>query len=290
MTNMTEMQAAAVAVCDASAALNNGRAMMAVAIARNLDMALVATVNGKAVPFTLRDYAFKPMTDGKSDGKLRNAQFAAIMSQGFGEPEETADVEPAVKTAFNATFGAALWLDANGGAAMADDAPEDFGGVTLGDCQFHSVPLAFAFGCFNREGSLTDNGKTVVERVIAMFSPDKGPELTQEQAIDLLFEKRVDAVGGAMNRRYGLKTVTVTDLIADWKRAAINDGLMEGGKPRAGRTNQPPAPSETIKAFDTFLDGIKGKDGESRTTLNENGIKALKALKAKLEATIKALA
>ena len=292
MHNMTEMQAAAVAVCDASAALNNGRAMMAVAIARNLDMALVATVNGKAVPFTLRDYAFKPMTDGKADGKLRNAQFAAIMSQGFGEPEETADVEPAVKTAFNATFGAALWLDANGGAAMFDieGGTDGFPGVTLGDCQFHNVPLAFAFGCFNREGALTDNGKTVVERVIAMFSPDKGPELTQEQAIDLLFEKRVDAVGGAMNRRYGLKTVTVTDLLADWKQAAIRDGLLENGKARSGRTNQPPAPSETIKAFNAFLDGLKGNGDESAVTLTGDGIKALKALKAKLEATIKALA
>lgn len=291
MHNMTDMQIAARAICDADAALNNGRAMMAVAIARNLDMALIATVNGKAVPFTLRDYAFKPLKDGKADGALRNAQFAAIMSQGFGEPD--GEVPDALKTAFNATFGPALWMDANGGAIALDETeetPDGFDGIVLRDCWFHNVPLAYAFDTFNKAGELTETGKVLVERVVAMFSPDTGPELTQEQAVDLLYSKRVNAVGGTMNRRYGLRTVTITDLLAGLKRAAVNDGLLESAKPRAGRTNQPPAPSEIIKGFETFLDGITGKDGESQTALNGDGIKALKALKAKLEATIKAIA
>lgn len=294
MDNKSELQIAALAICDASVALNNGRAMMAVAMARNLDLPLVATVNGKAIPFALRDYAFKPQTpDGKADNKLRNAQFAAIMAQGFGESETPSEVSDAVKTAFNATFGAALWMEANGGAIMLDigePIPEGFDGITLADCQFHNVPLAYAFDVFDKDGAATETGKALIERVTAMFSPDKGPEMSQDEAIDLLYSKRVDAVGGTTNRRYGLKTVTVTDLLAAWKHAAIRDGLLQGGPKRSGRTNQPIAPSDVIKGFETFLANIQGKDGESKVALEETVIASLKALRGKIDATIKAIA
>lgn len=288
MDNKSEMQAAAVAVCNAAAALSNGRAMMAVAVARNLDMALVATVDGKGVPFALRDYSHKPMKDGKINGKLRNAQFLAIMSQGFGEPDNTADVSQAVKQAFNDTFGASLWMEAHGGAAF--EYAEGFEGIVLDDCAFHNVPLAYAFECLNREGELTDTGKTLVERVQAMYSPERGPEMTEEQAYEELFSRRADNVNGSLNRRYGLKTVNATDLLASLKRAAVREGYLQGGPGRAGRTNQPPAPNEVIHAFEAFLKGVRGEGGESQTALSEAGIKALKALKGQIDATIKAIA
>jgi hypothetical protein len=289
-TNMSELQAAGIALCDATASLNNATAFTAVALCHSVEMPLVATVNGKSVPFTLGDYAFAPVkSDGKRDGKLRNAQFAAIMSQGFGESEEPSKVNDAVKAGFNRAFPAALYMAAHGGAAIADglDGVGD-SQLTLCDGAFHNVPLALAFGCYDKDGALTDNGKTIVERVIAMFSPDRGPELTQAAAEALMLSKTA-TVDGAMNRRYGLKTVSVTDLLKAMGQAAEREGLIEPKGSRAGR-NTEAKPSEAIAAFDAFLTKVVGKDGEAEIALNSDGVKALKALKAKLEAAIKAVA
>tara|TARA_R110000868_G_scaffold344666_4_gene605764 strand:+ start:180 stop:1055 length:876 start_codon:yes stop_codon:yes gene_type:complete len=289
-TNLSELQAAAVALCDATAALHNATAFTAVALCRGLDTALVATVGGKSAPFVLSDYAFAPVKEGgKRDGKLRNAQFAAIMSQGFGESDEPSKVNAAVKAGFNRAFPAALYMAAHGGAAIADsiaDIADDK--LTLVNGDFHNVSLALAFGCYAKDGTLTENGKTVVERAIAMFSPERGPELTQEEAEAILLTKTA-SVNGAMNRRYGLKPVTVTELLKGMGEAADREGLIESKGSRAARVNTA-KPSEAIAAFGTFLTKLIGTDGEAEIALNPEGVKALKALKSKLDAAIKAIA
>jgi hypothetical protein len=279
MTNLSALQAAAVAVCDANASLSSGRAAMALAMSESLDLLLTASVGGKSFPFMLREYAFKPVTaDGKTNGKLRNAQFAAIMSQAFGEPVEPRDVNAAVKTAFNETFPAALYIAANEL------------NVSLDDGVLNSVPVAFAFDCFDKEGKLTDTGKAIAERVIAMFSPDSGPEMNEEAAIAEMFDRKVDNVGGTLNRRYGVKTATVTKVMQSLSWAAQRDGLIEAKQSRAPRNGEGDTAGEAIKAFDTFLAKVLGKDGEADIALDDNGVKALKALRSKLDTTIKAIA
>lgn len=288
-TNMSELVAAGIALCDASAALHNATAFTSVALCRSIDLPLVATVGGKSVPFALRDYAFHPVkTDGKRDGKLRNAQFSAIMSQGFGESDEPAKVNDAVKAGFNRAFPAALYMAAHGGAAIVDHV-DDIAGeqITLCEGVFHNVPLAFAFGCFDKDGDLTDNGKTVVARLIDA-SGIHGKEITEIEAVDLLATKRV-SVDGTVNRAFGLKTVNTTELLKGMGEAAAREGLIESKKPRAPR-NPEVKPSEAIAAFELFLTKVQGTDGEADIALNADGIKALKALKSKLEATIKAIA
>ena len=289
-TNMSELQAAGVALCDATASLHNATAFTAVALTHSIDMALVATVGAKSVPFTLRDYAFAPVkTDGKRDGKLRNAQFAAIMSQGFGESDDPKQVNGAVKAGFNRAFPAALYLSANGGAALADTLDEVGDSViTLCDGAFHNVPLALAFDCFDNAGALTETGKTIAERVIAMFSPERGPEMSLEQASEMLWTKTA-SVDGAINRRYGMKPVTTTELLKGMGAMAERDGLLEAKGTRAARSTSV-KPSEAIAAFELFLTKVQGKDGEAEIALNAEGVKALKALKSKLDAAIKAVA
>ncbi len=289
MDNMSELQRAGVALCDATASLHNATAFTAVALCHSIDMALVATVGGKAVPFSLSDYAFAPVkVDGKRDGKLRNAQFAAIMSQGFGESEEPAKVNDAVKAGFNRAFPAALYMAAHGGAVMADFTDE-IGNeqITLCEGLFYNIPVALAFGCYDKAGELTDNGKTVVARMIDA-SGIHGDEISEEQAVDLLWAKRV-TVDGNMNRTFGLKTVSTTDLIKAMGEAATREGLIEPKGSRAPRSGEI-QPSEAIAAFDTFLAKIVGKDGEAEIALNPDGVKALKALRSKLDAAIKAVA
>jgi len=252
--------------------------MLALALVPALDMSLTAIVGGKKSPFTLSDYAFKPKTDkGATNGKLRNAQFAAIMYTALGEPEKTSDVNPAVKTAFNECFPAALYMRANGLA------------ITLEDGALNGVPLAFAFETFNASGELTETGKALLDRVKAMHSPDKGPELTDEEAHDVLFTKTVDNVCGAMNRRYGIKTATVSKVLHNLKVAAINAGLVEAKTSRAPRTGGDD-PKAVIASFETFLTKIIGKDGEADIALDNEGIKALRALQNKVAAAIKAAA
>lgn len=288
MDNMSLLHRAGIALCDATVAMNNATALTAVALSQSLDMALVATVEGKAVPFTLRDYAFKPVkAGGKHDGKLRNAQFAAIMAQGFGEEN---DVPDAVKAGFNRAFPAALYMAAHGGASVFDMEAEASGdGFVLADCYMHHVPLSLAFGCLDGDGALTDNGKVVVERVIAMYSPDTGPELTEAEALAELETRTVNGVDGSFNRRYGLKTVTLTELFKAMGKRAEAEGLIEPKVKRAPRNPEAMA-SEAIKAFEAFLGDVTGKDGEAKIALNSDGVKALKALKAKLETAIKAVA
>lgn len=288
-TNMSELQAAGIALTDANASLQNATAFTAVALCHSIDLALVATVGGKSVPFVLSDYAFAPVkSDGKRDGKLRNAQFAAIMAQGFGESEEPAKVSDAVKTGFNRAFPAALYMAAHGGAVIADFV-EDIGDDKLTLCSgaFYNVPLAFAFGCYDKDGALTDNGKSVVARLIDA-SGIHGKEISEDEAIALLQTKTAN-VDGAINRAFGLKTVTTTELLKAMGEAAIREGLLEPKGTRAPR-NPDAKPSEAIAAFDTFLSNVIGKDGEASIALNEDGLKALKALKSKLEAAIKAIA
>ena len=278
MTNMSNLQSAAVAVAQGNDALNNGRAMLALALVPALDMTLTAIVGGKKHPFTLSDYAFKPKTDkGATNGKLRNAQFAAIMHYGLGEPENTKDVNTAVKTAFNECFPAALYMRANGLS------------ITLEEGALNGVPLAFAFEAFNASGELTETGKALVDRVKAMHSPDKGPEMTDEEAHDVMFTKTVDNVCGAMNRRYGIKTATISKVLHNLKVAAINAGLVEAKTSRAPRTGGDD-PKVVIANFETFLAKIIGKDGEAEIALDDTGIKALKALQNKVVAAIKAAA
>jgi hypothetical protein len=279
MSNMTNLHSAAVAVAQGNDALNNGRALLALALVPALDTGFTAIVGGKKLPFILSDYAFKPKTDkGETDGKLRNAQFAAIMHHGMGEPENTKDVNPAVKTAFNETFPAALYMRANGL------------NIALEDGALNGVPLAFAFECFNRDGELTDTGKAMIDKVKAMFSPDKGPELTDDEAHDELFTRTVDNVCGVMSRRYGMKTATISKVLHGLKAAAINAGLVEAKASRAPRNGASDEPKTVIAAFDTFLAKIIGKDGESDIALDGEGIKALKALQNKVAAAIKAAA
>ena len=288
-TNMSELQAAGVALCDATASLHNATAFTAVALCRGHEMALVATVGGKSVPFILSDYAFKPvLPNGKHDGKLRNAQFAAIMSQGFGESEEPGKVDPAVKAGFNRAFPAACYMAGHGGAAIADDISEvGETQITLCNGAFHNVPLALAFGCYDKDGALTENGKAVIARLIDA-SGIHGAEISEDQAIALL-DTRLTTVDGAMNRAFGLKTVSVTDLLKAMGEAAIREGLHESKGNRAPRNTEAKA-SESIAAFDTFLAKVIGKDGEAEIALNADGVKALKALKSKLERAIKAVA
>lgn len=288
-TNMSELQAAGVALIEADAASQNATAFTAVALCHSIDLALVATVGGKSVPFVLSDYAFAPVkSDGKRDSKLRNAQFSAIMSQGFGESEEPAKVADAVKTGFNRAFPAALYMAANGGAAIVDFV-EEIGDdkLTLCSGRFYNVPLAFAFGCYDKTGALTDNGKSVVARLIDA-SGIHGKEISEAEAIALLDTRTVN-VDGEINRAFGLKTVTTTELLKSMGEAAIRQGLLEPKTSRAPR-NPEAKPSEAIAAFDTFLSNVIGKDGEASVTLNGDGVKALKALKSKLEAAIKAIA
>lgn len=288
-TNMSELQAAGVALIEADAASQNATAFTAVALCHSIDLALVATVGGKSVPFVLSDYAFAPVkSDGKRDSKLRNAQFSAIMSQGFGESEEPAKVADAVKTGFNRAFPAALYMAANGGAAIVDFV-EEIGDdkLTLCSGRFYNVPLAFAFGCYDKTGALTDNGKSVVARLIDA-SGIHGKEISEAEAIALLDTRTVN-VDGEINRAFGIKTVTTTELLKSMGEAAIRQGLLEPKTSRAPR-NPEAKPSEAIAAFDTFLSNVIGKDGEASVTLNSDGVKALKALKSKLEAAIKAIA
>lgn len=288
-TNMSELQAAGVALCDATASLHNATAFTAVALCHSVELPLVATVGGKSVPFTLADYAFVPVkTGGKRDSKLRNAQFAAIMSQGFGESEEAAKVNDAVKAGFNRAFPAALYMAAHGGAVIADDLSEvGEGRITLCNGSFHNVPLALAFGCYGKDGALTDNGKAVVARLIDA-SGIHGAEISEDQAIALL-QTRNTVVDGALNRAFGLKTVSVTDLLKAMGQAAEREGLIEPKGNRAPR-NPDAKPSEAIAAFDAFLAKVIGNDGEAEIALSEDGVKALKALKSKLERAIKAVA
>lgn len=289
-TNMSELQAAGVALCDATASLRNATAFTAVALCRSHEMALVATVGGKSVPFVLSDYAFKPvLPNGKHDGKLRNAQFSAIMVQGFGESDEPGKVSDAIKTGFNRAFPAACYMAGHGGAAIVDDISEvGETQITLCNGAFYNVPLALAFGCYDKAGALTENGETMVERVTAMFSPERGPELTKAEAEALLLTKTA-SVDGAMNRRYGLKPISVTDLLKAMGETAIREGLHESKGPRGPRNPEAKA-SESIAAFDTFLAKVIGKDGEAEIALNSEGVKALKALKSKLDRAIKAVA
>lgn len=288
-TNMSDLVAAGIALCDATAALHNATAFTSVALCRAVDLPLVATVGGKAVPFVLRDYAFNPIkTDGKRDGKLRNAQFLAIMSQGFGESDDPAKVNDAVKTGFNRAFPAALYMAAHGGATVVDHTGDIVGEqITLCEGAFHNVPLALAFGCFDKDGEITDNGKTVIARLIDA-SGIHGNEITESEAVELLATKRV-SVDGAVNRAFGIKTVNTTELLKGMGEAAAREGLIESKKSRAPR-NTEVQPSEAIAAFELFLTKVQGKDGEAEIALNADGIKALKALKSKLDAAIKAVA
>ena len=288
-TNMSELQAAGLALVEANASLQNATAFTAVALCHAIDMALVATVGGKSVPFILSDYAFAPTkTDGKRDSKLRNAQFSAIMSQGFGESDEPAKVSDAIKTGFNRAFPAALYMAANGGASIVDFVEEiEDDKLTLCSGLFYNVPLAFAFGCYDKAGALTDNGKSVVARLIDA-SGIHGKEISEAEAIALLDSRTVN-VDGEINRAFGIKTVTTTELLKSMGEAAIRQGLLEPKSSRAPR-NPEAKPSEAIAAFDTFLSNVIGKDGEASITLNGDGVKALKALKSKLEAAIKAIA
>jgi len=279
MTNFSALQHAAALVATGGNTLNTGRAALMVALVPSLDMRLSASIGGKAVPFTLSDYAFKPMTDkGKVNSKLRNAQHLAIMSQGLGEPEKTADVNPTVKTAFNDTFPAALYIRHAGL------------NVTVTDGKLNGVPLAYAFDCYGKDG-LTSDGKTLVERVIAMFSPDTGPELTEAEAEASLLTRTVDGAGGTMNRRYGLKTLPVGKVIAALSKAAVDAGLVEKGASRAARNAEAePTPLAIIAGFNAFVAKVIGGEDEAEIALDNEGLKALKALQSKIAAAIKAIA
>jgi hypothetical protein len=279
MTNYSSLHQAAAMINEGGNTLSTGRAALMVALVPSLDMRLSASIGGKAVPFTLSDYAFKPLTDkGKTNGKLRNAQFSAIMSQGLGEPEVTADVSATVKTAFNDTFPAALYIRHAGL------------NVTVTDGRLNGVPLAYAFDCYGKDG-LTSDGKTMVERIIAMFSPDTGPELTEAEAEASLLTRTVDGVGGTMNRRFGLKTLPVGKVIAALSKAAVDAGLVEKGASRAPRNaDAEPSPLDTIAAFEAFVAKVVGNGDEAEIALTVDGVKALKALRVKLDTAIKAIA
>jgi hypothetical protein len=281
MTNFSALQQAAALINEGGNTLNKGRAALMMALVPALDMRLSASVGGKAVPFTISDYAFKPVTDkGKANGKLRNAQFSAIMSQGLGESEVTADVSATVKTAFNDTFPAALYIR----YTMLNVSLNDEG-------KLNGVPLAYAFDCYGKDGKLTSDGKALVERIIAMFSPDTGPELTETEAEASLATRFVDGVGGTMNRRYGLKTLPLGKVIASIGKAAVNAGLVEKGASRAPRNPEAePTPLAIIAGFNAFVAKVIGGEDEAEIALDNEGVKALKALQSKIAAAIKALA
>lgn len=280
MTNYSSLHQAAAMINEGGNTLSTGRAALMVALVPALDMRLSASIGGKAVAFTLSDYAFKPLTDkGKTNSKLRNAQHLAIMSQGLGEPEVTTNVSATVKTAFNDTFPAALFI-CHAGL-----------NVTVVDGKLNGVPLAYAFDCYGKDGSLTSDGKTLMERIIAMFSPDTGPELTEAEAEASLLIRTVDGVGGTMNRRFGLKTLPVGKVIAALSKAAVDAGLVEKGASRAARNSDAePSPLDTIAAFEAFVAKVVGNGDEAEIALTADGVKALKALRVKLDTAIKAIA
>ena len=291
MDNLSTLQRAGIALVDSTFALRNATATMAFALSSSLDMALVATVKAKGQPFLLRDYAHKPVTaKGKNDGALRNAQFTAIMEQAIVVGEPTAEEYAAIKTGFNKAFPAALYMAEHGGAYF-DALPEGIadGFVLNEEGEIENVPLLLACACFDKEGKLTESGETLVERIIAMFSPEKGPEMTREEAIEQLATRRVVS-NGKLNRRYGVHTRTVTELLALMGKLAEAEGLKwESTGTRKPRNGMETLNAETsIKAFDAFLSAINGDD-EASVTLNNEGVKALQALQAKLAAAIKAI-
>lgn len=282
MDNMSDMQRAAIALCDASDALRNATAFTAVVLSKGLETAFVATVKGKAFPFVLSDYAHKPMTaKGKVDTALRNAQFSAIMEQGFGE--ETAP--DAVKTGFNKAFPAALYMAAHGGASF--DEGEGF--VFNSEGEFENVPLDMAFACYNGEGELTETGKALAERVTAMYSPEKGPEMSQAEALADM-ATRTTVANGKLNRRYGLNSLSVTKVLEVMGKRAEAEGLKWSSTGSRVARNTSAKPSEAIAAFEAFIADITGKDGEAKIALNPEGVAALKKLQGNLAAAIKAIA
>lgn len=281
MENISPLQTAAFAVCETTARAAGARGGLMVALRNALSLALVAQVNGKAVPFQLRDYAFHPAKGGKRDQKLRSAQLTAIMVQGCGQPEGEKPAD-ALKTAFAETFPAAIMLEALD--ANIDIDPE------TGRVEVENMPVAYAFSCFNREGAVTETGKAIAAKVAILAAGFNGQPVEGEAAIALLHDTRINFTCGVRDLRFDTKCEPITNVIKALKQAAIRQGLVEDNGGRAPRAPSPIQPSEVIKSFETFLAQVRGDDDESEIALNEAGIAALKALKASIDATIKAIA
>lgn len=161
--NVNMMQVAADAIASGTETLNNGNAMLTLALVGELETRLhcsyvaVKGDNPTHHSFTLAEYAFPVMTEsGKRNSKLRSAQVQVILCDLIGE---TADkVRPAVATAFQRAFPAAIAI-----AAIRADMPGAFTMSASG--HIDNVPLPVAVDLLDNKGEPTKLREDIASRL-----------------------------------------------------------------------------------------------------------------------------
>lgn len=175
--------------------------------------------------FTLSEFAFPVRkADGSVNGKLRSAQLAVILTDIYGVKAADLHLATPVKSLFNATFGAALWLHHH---------PDPKIGVN-GEGDLTGVPFDLAFDCVDDNGQPTEAFKHVASWVEADRSM-KGQKTPEGEKMSAAVRAQRFVCNGLKHKAYGgLKMPTSSQIVAKLKAKAIEEGLIppSGSKDR----------------------------------------------------------